>query len=259
MTSDDRGDGRVPRASTRAALDAGLVPAVVALVVLVVLGAAVAGPWHLAARPHYRLFSGLLDLPTPPPQTAPPPPPPEAASGASGQGRSLTIVLVVIAVAVLVALVVVVARVLRRLVRERRPQPVDDDVTPGRAADVDLGVAVPALAQGVHAARRELARDVPAGDAVIAAWVALERSAQRSGVVRDPAQTPTEFTVALLDATRADPAATRGLLDVYLLARFSRHPLTAVDVRAAQGFLARLADGVVRPRDGDPPSAEASA
>jgi len=122
---------------------------------------------------------------------------------------------------------------------------------------VDRMTTLPALAEGVEHARLALAEHVPPGDAVVAAWVALEHAAQRTGVVRDPAQTPTEFTVAVLDETRADPAATRSLLDLYLRARFSEHPLTAADVTAARAHLETLSTGVTRRRRGDEPGARA--
>src|SRR5688500_15192567 len=47
----------------------------------------------------------------------------------------------------------------------------------------------------------------PPGDAVIAAWVQLERSAAATGIERAPHQTPTEFTTALLDGQTADAQA----------------------------------------------------
>ena len=80
---------------------------------------------------------------------------------------------------------------------------------------------------------------MPPGDAVIAAWVALEASAERSGLVRDRAQTATEFTVEVLDATRADPGATRALLDLYLAARYSEHVLTPARRRDRRGRASR--------------------
>ena len=62
---------------------------------------------------------------------------------------------------------------------------------------------------------------------------------------RDPVATPTEFTVAVLDSTRADPAAIRALLALYLTARFSEHPITATDVDRVRESLRVLAAGLV--------------
>src|SRR5674476_1258962 len=67
------------------------------------------------------------------------------------------------------------------------------------------GVALPnlpTLREGVVEADQQLRRFVRPADAVIAAWVCLEQAAARSGVLRDPAATPTEFTVKVLDRAR---------------------------------------------------------
>ena len=137
-------------------------------------------------------------------------------------------------------------RWIRRLLDQRAPYDVDaadPDVELG--GDVQDG-ATPALREGVRRAAQVLEEEVPPGDAVIAAWVALEASAERSGLVRDRAQTATEFTVEVLDATRADPGATRVLLDLYLAARYSEHVLTPRDVDQARTSLAAIADDLTR-------------
>jgi len=103
-----------------------------------------------------------------------------------------------------------------------------------------------ALEEGLAAARRALRRELPPGDAVIAAWLALERAAQAGGIARDPALTATEFTLGLLDRTPADPAAARTLLRLYHRARFSEHPVSARDVIAARTALETLAVGLPR-------------
>ena len=93
-----------------------------------------------------------------------------------------------------------------RALRERRaPYEVDAAAPDVELAGDVLDGATPALREGVRRAAQVLEDEVPPGDAVIAAWVALEASAERSGLVRDRAQTATEFTVEVLDATRADP------------------------------------------------------
>lgn len=138
---------------------------------------------------------------------------------------------------------------LRRLRRYRLPglpEGPDDagielaDVLPGGGDEPHL----PTLARGVTDADAELRGRLRPTDAVIAAWVALERAAERSGVARDPAATPTEFTVAVLDRTPADPEATRALLGLYLRARFSGDYMTDTEVRAAADALHALAAGL---------------
>src|SRR5680860_1161507 len=97
------------------------------------------------------------------------------------------------------------------------------------------------LRRGVAEARRFLAEIAGPSDAVIAAWLALEDAASASGVRRAPSQTPTEFTLAVLDRTNADPDATAELLALYHRARFSGHPIEAADVARASRCFGRLA------------------
>src|SRR5665647_2249174 len=117
------------------------------------------------------------------------------------------------------------------------------------------GVALPnlpTLREGVVEANLQLRRFVRPTDAVIAAWVRLEKAAARSGVLRDPAATPTEFTVKVLDRAPVDPEATRTLLGLYLRARFGGEQMTADDVTAALAGLAALAEpgAQVQPEQG---------
>lgn len=62
----------------------------------------------------------------------------------------------------------------------------------------------------------------PPSDAVIAAWVELEESAARTGIERQPHQTPTEFTAAVLAGQNADEKALRTLRRLYHRARFGK-------------------------------------
>lgn len=121
-----------------------------------------------------------------------------------------------------------------------------DAPTPGEvlAGPGVLQPDLPALREGVDDADDLLRRYERPADAVIAAWVRLEEAAARSGVPRDPASTPTEFTVDVLDRTPVDPTATRVLLDLYLRARFGREEMLPDDVAAAQAALTTLAEGL---------------
>ncbi|MEU5691627.1 DUF4129 domain-containing protein [Actinosynnema sp. NPDC020468] len=95
------------------------------------------------------------------------------------------------------------------------------------------------LARGARTALRELrARDGgPPGDAVVAAWLALEHAARESGVERRPHQTPTEFTGDLLGRHRVDEAATIALRTTYHRARFGTTGLTTADVTRVEAAL----------------------
>lgn len=78
------------------------------------------------------------------------------------------------------------------------------------------------------------------GDAVILAWLMLEQGAADCGLVRQPHQTPTEFTAAVLGGLAVDAAALDRLRRRYQRARFSDHPVTAEDVQAAREALRQV-------------------
>ncbi|MFI2753837.1 DUF4129 domain-containing protein [Cellulomonas sp. P22] len=214
-----------------------------------VLAAAVAGPWQLGRR---EATTGIVpaprfsSIPQPSPEQVVPEPRLDAVD-TSWSGW--------LAIGVAVALVVLLALLVRSVGRwwrtREKPEP-DDDVAPDVALEADAAeLSTPALREGVTRAARELVDGVPPGDAVVAAWVSLEQAAERSGLVRERAQTASEFTVEVLDSTRADPRATRTLLGLYLTARFSEHPVTAADVGRARECLATLADGLAARRKDD--------
>ena len=92
---------------------------------------------------------------------------------------------------------------------------------------------VPVLQKGLRDASRMLEEGIEPDDAIISAWMTLEGAAADAGVRRRPAQTPTEFAVAILDRTVADSEATQRLLALYRRARFSQHPSTREDVAEA--------------------------
>ena len=221
-----------------------------AFVVVAVIGSALAGPFRLVQRngddgpvvaPTFDQptdastprFEQLLRAEQVPVQT---------------QRWIYLVALFVVALLLAVALGLLV-RWIRRMIDRRAPHDADTaDPDVELAGDVQDS-AMPALREGVRRATQVLEDEVPPGDAVIAAWVALEASAERSGLVRDRAQTATEFTVEVLDATRADPAATRVLLELYLAARYSEHVLTPRDVDQARTSLAAIAVDLTRRAD----------
>lgn len=219
-----------------------------AFVVVAVIGAALAGPFRLGQR-----NEGGAPFTLPPPvlatNTATPIPVETALDGerlSMDAQRWVYLLIIAIVGALLVIGVALLVRRIRAMRSRRAPHDVDEAVPDiGLAGDV-LDSARPALREGVRRATQVLEDEVPPGDAVIAAWVALEASAELSGLVRDRAQTATEFTVEVLDATRADPDATRALLQLYLAARYSEHVLTPEDVARARESLAAIADDLGR-------------
>lgn len=223
------------------------------LVALGVVAAALAGPWQPRTGPGAE-----------PPEIPPPSFPPETMSPdeeqlwqvldrqAQQDPWDLTYVGIALLALVLGLVLVVVLRVLRSLAERRRGEGAPDDAGLDQGAVVaggDVSPHLPALRDGVEDAGDRLRRVPLPGDAVIAAWVALENAAAGSGVVRRASQTPTEFTLAVLDRTPADPVAARELLDLYLRARFGDEPVGPRDVDAAADAVRRLADSL------DPPPA----
>lgn len=221
-----------------------------AFVVVAVLGAALAGPFRLSQR---SVSQGPFDVPTFTAGNNTSTPQPASTDAAAqlpaGAEKWFYLLVLILIGAILVIGVWILGNWIRRF-REARMPLETDDMDPDVELDGDvLDSATPALREGVRRASQVLEDEVPPGDAVIAAWVALETAAGRSGLVRDRAQTATEFTVEVLDATRADPGATRHLLELYLAARYSEHRLTRDDVVQARESLAAIADDLARRGD----------
>jgi hypothetical protein len=217
-----------------------------ALVVVAVVGSALAGPFRLAQRggqTDVRNRPQTFDTPT----STPDPAGPFYVVRAPAETHRWIYLVVLVALALLLAVGFrLLVRWLRSLTARRAPYGDDVAEPAGELAGDVEDHATPALREGVRRAAQVLEDEVPPGDAVIAAWVALEASAERTGLVRDRAQTATEFTVEVLDATRADPGATRTLLELYLAARYSEHVLTTRDVDQARSSLAAIAVDLTR-------------
>ena len=219
---------------------------VVALLTLATVAAALAGPWDPP------LNEPAVELP--PPDVSPedlptfmPFPLPEDLFGPEPvQPWDLTWIGLILLAVIGLWVAYLVLRWIRRHPPEPPPGPPDDaGIVPGQAATDATGIpSLPTLRAGVSTADEELRGGRSPADAVIAAWVALEHAAARSGVVRDRAATPTEFTVAVLDSTPADPEATRSLLTLYLRARFGGEYMGPPDVAAATAALRALAVGL---------------
>lgn len=217
---------------------------VAACVTFVVVAAGFVGRWELTER-FVPLGGG---------RTTPPPPESDPGSGAPTAATAtrppnpfedvtvpdLTWVWVT---AVIVVALVVVALALRYLAFLRRP--LAEAPSTGARLAVPTGAEtepdLPVLQQGVAAAQAHLAEIREPRDAIIAAWLALEDAAQRSGIIRRPAQTPSEFTAGVLARTSADPQATSRLLHLYHRARFGTAPPEPADVAAASVCLGEVA------------------
>ena len=211
-----------------------------ALVLLIVVGAALTGGWstHPAPGPTASIqpMPTLIDPSTEPPLQEPTPAPPNQTVQ-----RALTTALAAAGALLAAFLAYRIALWVRRtllpwLAAQRdRPPP----VAPGAGIQLD---AVPLTELRTATAHAEtLLRDGEhSPDAIIAAWLALEEAAGRSGATRAPAQTPTEFTIEVLAATPATPAAVTELLGLFHLARFAHTETTADNIAAARTALRQL-------------------
>ena len=216
-------------------------PLVATTIMLVaVVGAAVGGSWEIEPRfdlPQLQAPDVTLPIIDPglfEPGEAPP-------RRSLGDLRWPGVVARILLVAAAVALAWWLLMKLRSLLPARRPP---EGPIPSVEAGEDLP-DVPALVDAVTAAQRLLTEVTDPTNAVIAAWLALEDAASEAGVTRRPSQTPSEFTVAVLAGTDADPHHTGGLLALYHRARFSRHPIEQADVDTAAHHLTGILDGLL--------------
>lgn len=152
---------------------------------------------------------------------------------------------VIIALSVLGAVLLVVAAwVIYRMRQLARPAPELADV-----ADVDE--LTPAQARAaLEDARDRLSTVMDAHDAVIAAWLSLERAIAAAGVRRDPSQTTLEYVVAVLGSLELDRSALDRLAHLYRRALFDPQPLVETDRDDALTLLDTLTDELERGADG---------
>ncbi|TDE97494.1 DUF4129 domain-containing protein [Occultella glacieicola] len=239
---DDAGPGHArPADPRRPIVAAGRTAVVAAICLFAVLAATAVGPWEITERWQVGDL-GTGEAPTVPASEQPTPDEtptlPEFLEDLPVPDLSWLGL-----VAGLVVAVIIIALLMRYLAYLRRPLEDEPDaqgrLVGGDVADVDPDL--PVLEQGVSAALAHLDQIREPRDAIVAAWLALEDAAAGSGVVRQPAQTPTEFTAGVLDRTEADPRATATLLGLYHRARFSSATVTAEDVATAATCLADLA------------------
>ncbi len=213
---------------------------------LALIAAGVGGPWTVTDR------LGLI-MGTPAPPSAPPvpisnpfasaTPPPADREPPLDLSWLQNVLLALVITAGVVGLGLLGWLIWRRF-RALRPDPDEEPVPDGllTAYQDKPQPELPVLRRGVTAAGELLDRISNPNDAIIRAWLALEEAAESSGVTREPSETPTEFTVDVLDRTPAEPAPVRRLLRLYLQARFATEPATAEDVREAKRCLFALAE-----------------
>jgi hypothetical protein len=99
---------------------------------------------------------------------------------------------------------------------------------------------MPTLRTGISLALQVLDEQRDPADAIVRAWLGLQETAQESGIVRQPAETPTEFTSRILTRSLGDDGAIKTLLRLYLRTRFGDHPVTTEDVAVVRSALEEL-------------------
>jgi hypothetical protein len=105
-----------------------------------------------------------------------------------------------------------------------------------------------ALADAVAAAEVEL--DSHGDDtraAIIAAYTAMERQLIASGTTRRASDTPTDFLMRAMSASRVPRGSATRLTELFREARFSTHPMPSTARADAARALARVADDLSAP------------
>lgn len=157
----------------------------------------------------------------------------------------LQLVQAAIVIAAMILLLIAFAVLIRRLQQlRRRPLRLGVGV---EEPDEEIGALEShlqmRLRRAAETARTELAARAggPPGDAVIAAWLRLEETAEHEGAGRKPHETATEFTTTLLARYTTSEPALDELRVLYQRARFGRPgEVTEADVSAAIGALDRI-------------------
>ena len=193
----------------------------------------------VAGIPAVLLLARPLHHPQPPPEIQPQPHPsasPEVTRVAHpGSSFRLPLADVLYALLILVLIGGIVACVV--LLRRRRP---GHEVLPPDEASLAEGQRGD-LQDAVSSGRRALAELDDARAAIIACYVAMERSLAAAGADHDAADTPDEFLARAAAAGLVRGTAAGKLTGLFYEARFSGHELTAAQRDAAREALEQLA------------------
>jgi hypothetical protein len=149
-----------------------------------------------------------------------------------GGGSSGTLILYIVLTAVLLAAIVACVILLRRRVRGASW----DDI--GEIADDEPAEQ---LRRAVRSGQAALSDIDDARLAIIACYLAMERSLARAGAVRAAAETPDELLARAVEAELVQGAEAAALTALFYEARFSSHPLAPAKRREARRALDVLA------------------
>jgi hypothetical protein len=211
-----------------------------------VLAAGLGGTIHFTGArwfPHW-LINWRLSSPTnlrhPRPTVSTTSTPSRGIGGAGGVGAALPWVLAAV-------VAVVVAGLAWRWWSRRRARPTPSSVpavragVPSRVPEREVELDRPAMRTALEQALQALDEERDPTDAIVRAWLGLQGMAETSGLSRQPAETPTEFTTRIMRRASADDEAVRTLLRLYLRTRFGDYHATPVDVAVARAALQQLA------------------
>lgn len=163
-------------------------------------------------------------------------------SGQSGGGPLVLLLVVGVVLVCLAAWVLYRMRTLARPAPDLAEATGDEELTPAQAR------------AALDDARVSLSTVVDAHDAVIAAWLALERAIGEAGIRRLPSRTTLEFVVEVLGTLDLDRSSLDRLAHLYRRALFDPEPLREADRDEAIGLLDRLTADVESPADVETPA-----
>ena len=155
-----------------------------------------------------------------------------AAQGTSSLSAVFGVLLAVLGVAVAVLIISLIVAAVRTAFRR-----------PSLTRHTEATFAAPPVPDellDVAAKRLELLETGEPRNAIVAAWLDLERAAGETGLPRNPAETSTEYTARVIGVWEVDPARIGDLAGLYREARFSMHPLDEGHRRRAIDDLAVL-------------------
>lgn len=186
------------------------------------------------------------ELPTPDPTrvtggvaTPTPSPPRTAISSAFSEfGPILVQALLLLGALAALLLVIAVIRRARRLTVEA-PQESEDV---GLEAELTVDDARTALRR----ARADLASVQAPADAIVTAWLTLERAVTDAGITRRPSETTVEYVHRVLGDLPLDEAELGELAHLYRRAMFDAHRPREADRKRASALLDALSDALAR-------------
>jgi hypothetical protein len=208
-------------------------------VILVIVAAGLGGTAHFTGARWYPHGGKTPQQAFP---TSPVNRPPTPKIGTTKASQAKIPVWVPIALGVIL-LAIIAFFIYRWLMRRRLPAPPGLHAAPVQGIRVAPPEPEPepeALLTGIELALQTLDDERDPADAIVKAWLGLQQTAEDSGIVRRPAETPTEFTARIMNSAFADDRAVKTLLRLYLKTRFGDHPVTAEEVAAVRTALQQL-------------------